>query len=94
VNQGWKREIRVFDFCIAQAEQIIGELRHSGGDHSEDVEILEGLIESWDHLRAVSFAEEKEDELRRVAESKLPEGAIRNVAYLSPSKGSGYGGMP
>lgn len=51
------REVRIFDFCIQHANEIIGELHSSGGDHSEDVEILDGLIEGWEHLRGFAYSE-------------------------------------
>jgi hypothetical protein len=44
------REERIMGFCIDHAHKVIGELQASGGDHSEDVEILEGLIETWEEL--------------------------------------------
>jgi hypothetical protein len=44
------REERIFAFCRRSAEQIIGELELSNGDHGEDIEILEGLIETWSEL--------------------------------------------
>lgn len=44
------REERIMDFCINHANQIIGELRSSGADNSEDIEVLEGLIETWSQL--------------------------------------------
>lgn len=46
-----KRESRIFEFCERKAEEIIAELNTSGGDHGEDVEVLEGLIETWRALR-------------------------------------------
>lgn len=50
----WNREVRIFSFCIDQARQIIGELQTSHGEHQEDIEELEGLIEVWEHLQAVA----------------------------------------
>jgi len=50
----WRREVRIMEFCTNHARQIIAELRTSGGDHYEDIEELEGLIEVWEHLRDVA----------------------------------------
>ena len=50
----WRKEERIFEFCENHARQIIAELETSGGDHYEDIEELEGLIETWGYLRLVA----------------------------------------
>lgn len=46
----WEKEVRIFEFCIQKANEIETELRSSGGDHYEDIEILDGLREGWQVL--------------------------------------------
>lgn len=53
-DQHWKREARIMEFCANHARQIMAELQTSGGEHYEDIEELEGLIETWDHLRLIA----------------------------------------
>lgn len=52
MKEHWRREERIFEFCINHARQIIAELKTSGGDHGEDIRDLEGLIERWEMLYA------------------------------------------
>lgn len=59
-----RREARIFDFCQRKAHEIIGELESSGGDHREDVEVLEGLIETWEHLEGAAIYEAQQEEMR------------------------------
>ena len=47
----WRTEVRIFDSCIQRGREIVAELSQSGGDHHEDVEAIEGLMEVWACLR-------------------------------------------
>lgn len=51
------REVRIMDFAIDHANQIIGELQSSRGDHLHDVDVLEELIEAWAELREYAVYE-------------------------------------
>ena len=44
------REQRIFDFCTERGRQIISELESSAGEHGEDVQVLWGLVETWEDL--------------------------------------------
>jgi hypothetical protein len=60
--QDARREQRIMSYCETSASFIISELEVSGGDHSEDVETLAGLIEGW---RALRYAHEETMELEK-----------------------------
>lgn len=47
----WRMEERLMESCITLGNQLITQLQSSGGDQWEDIEVLEGLIETWDMLR-------------------------------------------
>jgi hypothetical protein len=65
VGEHWRKEARIFEFCINHARQIIAELQTSGGDHYEDTQELEGLIEVWENLRDVAEEARLNEEQRR-----------------------------
>jgi hypothetical protein len=60
----WRREERIMGFCANHAHQIIAELRTSDGDHQDDIDVLEELIESWDLLRVIAEEERLHEEHR------------------------------
>lgn len=66
----WSREERIFEFCINHARQIIAELRTSGGEHYEDIEDLDGLIETWAYLANVAEEARRSEERKTKAEAK------------------------
>lgn len=51
------RQMRIMEHSIAGARQIIGDLQTAGGDHSEDIETLDALIDSWGLLQEIAEAE-------------------------------------
>ena len=63
----WRREMRIMDFCVNHARQIIAELESAGGDHHEDVQELLGLIEVWEYLSHVA-----EEGLRKEERKESP----------------------
>ena len=59
-----EREERIFRFCEGKAHEIIAELSTSGGDHQADVDLLEGLIETWRSLQVGARADADAIDLR------------------------------
>lgn len=54
------REVRILDFCITRARQIMVELPFTAGDHSEDVVTLSEMVDRWQSLREQIEHEEGE----------------------------------
>lgn len=46
-----ERELRILDFCAANAHKIVAELRTAGGDYSDHISTLHGLIDEWESLQ-------------------------------------------